>query len=241
MDVTLFTAINGTHAPALDALMLAATWAGFGAVVWFALAAVALCWPRHRAAAVRAVLLLAVTLGVNNLVVKPLVDRPRPFSASLVAARVIQVPAPTTTSFPSGHAATAVAGAMAMARVWPAARVGAGRPRRAHRLLAHLRRRALPHRRRRRRAARRRLCAGWCWPDGTPRRGRGRATRRRARATCLDGRAGGPTTTSARPCKPSPAHVRRPAGTGSEARITVFSCAMIRILCPDAGAQPWAR
>ena len=122
MDVTLFTAINGTHVPVLDALMLVATWAGFGAVVWFALAAVALYWPRHRAAGVRAVLLLAVTLGMNNLVVKPVVDRPRPFSASLVAARVIQVPAPTTTSFPSGHAATAVAGTMALARVWPAAR-----------------------------------------------------------------------------------------------------------------------
>ena len=122
MDATLFAAINGTHAPALDALMLAATRAGRGAAVWFALAAVALWWPRHRAAAVRAVLLLAVTLGVNDLMVKPLVARTRPFSASLVTARVIQVPAPATTSFPSGHAATSVAGAMALARVWPAAR-----------------------------------------------------------------------------------------------------------------------
>jgi membrane-associated phospholipid phosphatase len=122
VDAALFTAINGAHAPLLDRFMLAITWSGVGAAVWFALALAALCWPRHRAAAVRALLLLAVTLAVNDLLIKRIVHRPRPFDAGTVAARVIQVPAPTTASFPSGHAATAAAGAMAMARVWPAAR-----------------------------------------------------------------------------------------------------------------------
>ena len=122
MDAALFSAINGAHAPLADRLMLAATWSGVGAAIWFVLALTALCWPRHRAAAVRAVLLLGVTLAVNDLVLKRIVQRPRPFSASTMAARVIQVPAPTTTSFPSGHAATAAAGAMAMARIWPGAR-----------------------------------------------------------------------------------------------------------------------
>ncbi len=122
MDEALFTAINSAQAPGLDGLMLAATRIGVGAAVWFALALVALCWRRHRAAAVRACLLLAVTQGVNDQIVKPLVNRARPFNAGLVAARVIQQPPPTTASFPSGHTATAIAGAMAMARVWPAAR-----------------------------------------------------------------------------------------------------------------------
>jgi undecaprenyl-diphosphatase len=122
VDAALFAAINGAHAPLVDRFMLVATWSGVGAAVWFALALAALFWPRRRAAAVRAMLLLGVTLLVTDQIVKRLVDRPRPFNTATVAARVIQVPAPTTTSFPSGHAATAVAGAMAMARVWPAAR-----------------------------------------------------------------------------------------------------------------------
>ena len=84
------------------------------------LALTAMAW--HRAAAVRTCLLLGVVLGVNDLVVKPLVDRARPFRVQAVAARVIQQPPPNTPSFPSGHTATSIAGALALARIWPAAR-----------------------------------------------------------------------------------------------------------------------
>ncbi len=67
-------------------------------------------------------LALAITLGVNGQIMKPLVGRQRPFVAQPADARVIQQPPPTTASFPSGHAAAAVAGAMSLGRVWPAAR-----------------------------------------------------------------------------------------------------------------------
>ena len=68
MDAAIFSAINGAHSPAADALMLALTRLGYGASVWFALALLALAWPRHRAAATRALLAVAVVFAVNDLV-----------------------------------------------------------------------------------------------------------------------------------------------------------------------------
>lgn len=121
MDVAIFRAINGAHAAALDPIMLAATWLGVGAGVWFVFALVAMTQPRHRAAAFRAVLALLLTQGLADHIVKPLVGRPRPFEGGVPNARMIQSPRPTTGSFPSGHAASAVAGAIAMSRIWPQA------------------------------------------------------------------------------------------------------------------------
>ena len=126
MDAALFRLINGAHAAIADPAMVAVTWLGVGAAVWFALALIAMTQPRHRAAAGRAILVLAVTLGINDQIVKRVVARPRPFANPLVDARVIQDPRPTTASFPSGHAATALAGAVSLARVWPQARWALG-------------------------------------------------------------------------------------------------------------------
>lgn len=122
MDAALFRLINGTHAAIADPVMVAVTWLGAGAAVWFALSLFAMTRPRHRAAAGRAILALALTLGINDPIVKRVVARPRPFAGQLVDARVIQYPRPTTPSFPSGHSATAVVGAVSLARVWPQAR-----------------------------------------------------------------------------------------------------------------------
>jgi undecaprenyl-diphosphatase len=122
VDVALFRAINAAHAAAVDPILVAATWLGMGAGVWFSLALLAMVWPRHRAAATRSILALAITLGVNDQIVKPLVARSRPFEHVVSDARVIQHPRPITPSFPSGHSAAALAGAVSLARVWPQAR-----------------------------------------------------------------------------------------------------------------------
>ena len=99
-------------------------------------------WPRRarvdRAALVRARLrsrlamaafqvILAVTLAgvVPDAVVKPLTARPRPFVAS--AELPVLRERPGGYSFPSGHAATAVAGAYSLSAMWPAARPFVGR------------------------------------------------------------------------------------------------------------------
>jgi undecaprenyl-diphosphatase len=122
VDVAVFRAINAAHAAAVDPIMIAATWLGMGAGIWFSLAVLGMVWPRHRAAATRAILALAITLGVNDQIVKPLVARSRPFEYVVADARVIQDPRPTTPSFPSGHSAAALVGAVSLARVWPQAR-----------------------------------------------------------------------------------------------------------------------
>ena len=121
MDATLFRAINSAHTPALDAVMLGVSWLGYFSGIWFVLGAPALGWPRGRAVAFRMCLAVALTQAVASGVVKPLVGRVRPSHTPAMAARVLETQPPSSASFPSGHAATAVAGAMAAARVVPRA------------------------------------------------------------------------------------------------------------------------
>ncbi len=101
--------------------MVAMSDIGRRGLVWLVVAAVAVAFPRHRAAAWRLVLALALTFFVVDAIAKPLVGRARPFEV-LDDVRVIDA-RPTTASFPSGHAASAFAGALAASRIWPAARV----------------------------------------------------------------------------------------------------------------------
>ena len=121
MDAALFSAINGAHAPWLDTVMAWASWLGYFPGIWFLSAAAALAWPRLRASAFRACLALSLTYVMASGIVKPLVGRPRPYLAGTVEARTVEAAPPTSYSFPSGHAATAVAGALAGARIVPAA------------------------------------------------------------------------------------------------------------------------
>jgi len=116
------------------------TMLGVGGIVWFAL--VACGWalaPRLarsrdassdpnlaraevlalRGALWRAALAVVLSLTFADCVVKPLVARERPFvHGPPLSSIVLQ---PTTLSFPSGHAASAAAGALALARAWPPA------------------------------------------------------------------------------------------------------------------------
>lgn len=121
MDAALFSAINGAHAPWLDTLMTWASWLGYFPGVWFLSAAAALVSPRLRASAFRACLAVSLTYVMASGVVKPLVGRVRPHQSGFVTARTVESSPATSYSFPSGHAATAVAGALAGARLAPAA------------------------------------------------------------------------------------------------------------------------
>jgi undecaprenyl-diphosphatase len=121
MDAALFTAINSAHTPALDAVMLGVSWLGYFPGIWFVLGAAALGWPRGRAAAWRMCLAVSLTYVLASGVIKPIVGRVRPSQTATMAARSIETQPPSSGSFPSGHAATAVAGAMAAARLVPRA------------------------------------------------------------------------------------------------------------------------
>jgi undecaprenyl-diphosphatase len=120
MDTALFAAINSGHSPTLDDLMLLASAIGRAGFIWFTVAAIAAVFPRRRMAAWRVVLTVGMAYFATDAMVKPLVDRPRPYDV-LSEARLIDQ-RPVNSSFPSGHSAAAAAGALATSRLFPATR-----------------------------------------------------------------------------------------------------------------------
>ena len=121
MDLSLFSLINGSHTPWADELMLLASALGRGGFVWIATALIAAVFPRYRMAAWRVIVSVVLTYVLVDGVIKPVLDRDRPFEV-LPDARLIDT-RPQTGSFPSGHAASAMAGALSVGRMLPAASV----------------------------------------------------------------------------------------------------------------------
>ena len=121
LDAALLTWFISHSYPAwFDVLMLALSAAGAGAAVWLGLG-IGLAIARR--GCVPDVLRMGLALGITALIVgtvlKPAIGRDRPFAATddvrVVGAR------PSSQSFPSGHAASAAAGAFALSRIWPTA------------------------------------------------------------------------------------------------------------------------
>ena len=110
------------HPPWLDSLMIALSTIGQVAGVWIVLGVLLAAWqPRHTRGVWQLGLAILLTLLLVDGVIKPLVgrERPSPVSAGLVAI----IEPPDTTAFPSGHAASSFAGASALARLVPRARI----------------------------------------------------------------------------------------------------------------------
>ena len=118
LDTSLFLRINELpHPDWLTAGMWLASAAGNAAAIWILLGLLLLV--RHTPGVWRLVLALLVTYSVVDLVLKPTLARDRPpvAHAGVVSSTVL----PDTPSFPSGHAASAAAGAFALSRIWPTA------------------------------------------------------------------------------------------------------------------------
>ena len=97
--------------------MLFASALGAGAFVWVVTALIAAVFPDKRAAAWRMILAVAFTFIVCDFALKPFIDRARPYE---VDSTITVIDAkPFTRSFPSGHAAMAVAGAIAGSQMLP--------------------------------------------------------------------------------------------------------------------------
>ncbi|MBY0494656.1 MAG: phosphatase PAP2 family protein [Cyanobacteria bacterium] len=97
--------------------MLLASALGAGGFLWWVTALITMVFPNKRAAAWRMLLAGFLTWGVSEYALKPAFDTPRPFE---VDPTIIVIDAkPTTEAFPSGHAAMAVAYALAGARMIP--------------------------------------------------------------------------------------------------------------------------
>ena len=122
VDTAVYAAVAGTDTPRLDGAMRRLSGAADHSKVWFGAAALlALAGgPGGRRAARRGVASLALASGFANLVAKPLTTRRRPDRAELEVLARRHVPMPRSSSFPSGHSASAFAFATGAGQALPA-------------------------------------------------------------------------------------------------------------------------
>ncbi len=115
LDRALFARVARAHTPGLDRVLPRLSRAADHALLWHASALLlaAVGGPGGRRAAARGFGSLTVTSAVVNLVFKRAVRRPRPRLRGVPRSRRLAVQ-PLTTSFPSGHAASAAAFAVAV-------------------------------------------------------------------------------------------------------------------------------
>ncbi len=99
----------------LDYIFPNITSLGNAGIFWILLSAVLLCFRKTRRAGVCSALALIGSLLLNNLLLKPLVDRVRPYEV-IEGLKLWKVKAATDASFPSGHTAASIASAVAMCR-----------------------------------------------------------------------------------------------------------------------------
>ena len=88
-------------------------------ILWLALAAIGLLFTDRKADAWRLVLTMLCTYLVVEVTLKTVFARPRPHE--VLSSVELLIPRPTSSSFPSTHAAMGIAGAMAGARLFPGA------------------------------------------------------------------------------------------------------------------------
>lgn len=121
LDVNVYAAVAASPTPTIDRALRNLTKAADHGVLWFSIAGLlALVGGRRgRLAAIDGVASLIVSSIVANIGVKPLLRRKRPDRELHGVIITRQVPLPTTTSFPSGHTASAFAFATGVGRELP--------------------------------------------------------------------------------------------------------------------------
>jgi len=102
-----FSSIHGTP---LDILFEGLSYSATAGIVWLALGAL-IIWKGRRTDGASMMLSVVLALCICDLVLKPIIDRDRPFDDLDLD---VLVALPTTSSFPSGHAASAFAGAVSV-------------------------------------------------------------------------------------------------------------------------------
>jgi membrane-associated phospholipid phosphatase len=120
IDRVVYAAVAGTTTPALDRGMRRLSDSANNSRLWLGIAAgLAFLGPRGRRAAISGACAIGVTSALVNLTMKTTVIRGRPDRAAAEVAASRHVRMPTSTSFPSGHAASAFAFATAVGDVLP--------------------------------------------------------------------------------------------------------------------------
>jgi undecaprenyl-diphosphatase len=126
VDRAGYDAVADTTTPHLDRLLVGASTAANHSRLWLATAAALAVagGGRGRGAARQGVRAIGLTSAVTNLVLKPLAGRQRPArSGKQAGPDSRRVRRPVTTSFPSGHAASAFAFASAVGHAAPGLRL----------------------------------------------------------------------------------------------------------------------
>ncbi len=97
--------------PFLDWIFVPVTHLGDGGFIWILLSVILLCFKKSRSIGIAASLALIVMFIINNVTLKALIDRPRPYLI-LEDLKLIVKPA-LDSSFPSGHTSCSFAFATA--------------------------------------------------------------------------------------------------------------------------------
>jgi membrane-associated phospholipid phosphatase len=121
LDRAVYAAIASTPTPGLDGPMRRLSAAANNSGIWLAISAVLIGFggrPGRRAAAA-GVIAIGCSSALVNLGAKALSDRPRPDRSGLGTPPGRYVRMPASTSFPSGHSASAFAFASAAGREVP--------------------------------------------------------------------------------------------------------------------------
>ena len=96
---------------ALTPIMNAITTSGNGGIIWIILCVILICFKKTRWIGIAAAISLALVGILNNEIIKPIVERPRPF---LQQEMELLIAAPGGFSFPSGHTSSSFAVATAV-------------------------------------------------------------------------------------------------------------------------------
>ena len=116
MGFHILEAVQAWHTPWLDWLMIFFSRLGNGGMLWVVVTVLLLLHKPTREAGMICGLSLLFSLLLCNLILKPLVLRPRPFTQQTLD---LLIPPPTGASFPSGHASSSFAGATGLSVIGP--------------------------------------------------------------------------------------------------------------------------
>ncbi len=121
LDLAVYAAIAVTPTPAMDRALRRLSRAASYSRLWLGCSALlAACGgKRGRRAAENGLASIALTSAAVNLVLKPLGNRRRPDRQTYDVPVARQVTMPRSTSWPSGHAASAFAFASGVGAAWP--------------------------------------------------------------------------------------------------------------------------
>jgi undecaprenyl-diphosphatase len=119
-DLAVYRAVAASPTPMIDRSMQRLSQSANRSVLWFGIAAALSVVPgTPRRAAADGAASIAVASAVVNLVAKRALPRPRPNRAAAAVPFARHVQMPGSTSFPSGHAASAFAFSTAVGREMP--------------------------------------------------------------------------------------------------------------------------